>query len=232
MSESVYAPLDREVEDSPIGVSPRRWQQYFYLLLAFYALSVAVLVLEPFQQRGSAGITIFPEFSKHQVTFRENVTFERDIPGINNSVWNSLLPEGAGFIKVDEPTRFGLSGGFPLEDLPGTAEQYCISMFHQLNCLATLKRAFEIVKQSPRSSEPDLLLEHAAHCWDYLRQAIMCAADLTLETAIVKDGKMLSSVDGWDSTHQCIDYGEVYAYAYEHRSNHNQDGIINEGENR
>lgn len=41
-----------------------------------------------------------------------------------------------------------------------------------------------------------------AHCFDYLRQAIMCAGDMTLErTAIEADGTR--SVTGWGDRHVC-----------------------------
>lgn len=45
--------------------------------------------------------------------------------------------------------------------------------------------------------------KHLLHCFDYLRQGIMCAGDMTLEwpkEQKVGDG---SKVDGWGVEHQC-----------------------------
>jgi hypothetical protein len=50
---------------------------------------------------------------------------------------------------------------------------------------------------------------HSAHCFDYLRQSIMCAADTSLE------GKTEAG-PGWGSKHQCTDYDALLAWANEH----------------
>lgn len=50
---------------------------------------------------------------------------------------------------------------------------------------------------------------HSAHCFDYLRQALMCAADTTLE------GKTEAG-PGWGSEHECTDYDALLEWANEH----------------
>lgn len=47
---------------------------------------------------------------------------------------------------------------------------------------------------------------HSAHCFDYLRQSIMCAADTSLE------GKTEAG-PGWGSEHECTDYDALLAWA-------------------
>jgi hypothetical protein len=67
--------------------------------------------------------------------------------------------------------------------------------------------------------------DHINHCFDYLRQAIMCAGDTTLEKAIVgEDGQIKRDVEGWDVEHQCRDYNAIYAFATENHA-HNETGI-------
>jgi hypothetical protein len=61
------------------------------------------------------------------------------------------------------------------------------------------------------------LSEHWNHCFDYLRQALMCAADVTLEKLKMDGNTQLESVDGWGTTHMCRDYQEVYRWAAAHR---------------
>ena len=67
--------------------------------------------------------------------------------------------------------------------------------------------------------------DHLEHCFDYLRQGIMCAGDLTLESARVeKDGSRIQ-VDGWGIAHQCRDWNAIKTFAIEHRAS-NRSGIL------
>jgi hypothetical protein len=50
---------------------------------------------------------------------------------------------------------------------------------------------------------------HSAHCFDYIRQALMCAGDTTLE------GKTEAG-PGWGSVHECVDYDALLGWANEH----------------
>jgi hypothetical protein len=47
---------------------------------------------------------------------------------------------------------------------------------------------------------------HSAHCFDYLRQSIMCAGDTNLE------GKTAAG-PGWGSEHECVDYDALLRWA-------------------
>ncbi|OJJ48982.1 hypothetical protein ASPZODRAFT_139933 [Penicilliopsis zonata CBS 506.65] len=112
---------------------------------------------------------------------------------------------GKSFIAVDNPSSHGLSGGFPI---PGRdSEGYSLSLFHQLYCLA--------LDSDPASSSPMHMHihgnAHLNHCMDYLRQAIICAADTTLEKARAENGTLQQATDGWEVIHQCRDWDRVYA---------------------
>lgn len=54
--------------------------------------------------------------------------------------------------------------------------------------------------------------KHIIHCFDYLRQSIMCAADSTLERM---DPKTVTT-DGWGTTHQCHDYDALFKWSEDH----------------
>ena len=49
--------------------------------------------------------------------------------------------------------------------------------------------------------------KHITHCFNLLRQAILCAADTTLDP--MKDGQ---ATDGLNVTHVCRDWTQVYAF--------------------
>jgi hypothetical protein len=54
---------------------------------------------------------------------------------------------------------------------------------------------------------------HFLHCIDYLRQAIMCSADLALEIHGPNDADDLGPLDGgWNGHHICKDYSQVLGY--------------------
>lgn len=70
-------------------------------------------------------------------------------------------------------------------------------------------------------------------CFDYLRQTLACAADVTLEDVTIKDGDddnedgdgdagapmlLMAEVEGWHATHDCRDYQALYNWAAEHRA--------------
>ncbi len=60
--------------------------------------------------------------------------------------------------------------------------------------------------------------EHIYHCFDYIRQKIMCNADTTVEKAKTVGGKIVRGVDGWGVAHECRSYDAIFEYAAAHRS--------------
>ena len=67
---------------------------------------------------------------------------------------------------------------------------------------------------------------HIGHCFDYIRQAIMCSGDMTLEGAMrLPSGELGPSVDGWGATHQCRSWDGVMAFMNENKAPNNHSGI-------
>ncbi|KAK2827870.1 hypothetical protein FQN49_007256 [Arthroderma sp. PD_2] len=62
---------------------------------------------------------------------------------------------------------------------------------------------------------------HVGHCVDYLRQALMCAADTNLE-ALDKNNHS----DGWAMVRTCRDFDKVYAWSIDW-ANTTEAGLIN-----
>lgn len=58
---------------------------------------------------------------------------------------------------------------------------------------------------------------HLPHCFEYLRQSIMCCGDTALEGQHTTFPDSIIGSDGWDAKHVCKDYSAVYAYLEEHR---------------
>ncbi|SPO06899.1 uncharacterized protein DNG_09593 [Cephalotrichum gorgonifer] len=181
---------------------------------------VAAVVFLLVQRKGAgrpefAGdITGFaPRFTQRLVRFEPNYDFvpenmTRFLSEETLNRWLDLVPKGLGFLEIQDPSKYN--------DLPTPLEEYvnktvyASSMTHQLHCLHS------IIDSHTRLAlgwpvDPDYW--HVQHCFEYLRQSIMCYGDVALEGAetTFPDRKRGGS-DGWDATHVCKDYGEVYTY--------------------
>ncbi|CAK96506.1 hypothetical protein AlacWU_09767 [Aspergillus niger] len=125
------------------------------------------------------------------------------LPHDTDRSWESLLlPQNGGILKVRTDNN--------------TITDYGISMFHQLHCLTVLRGLIfpESSQHHGASTSPSHSGDdhedavHWAHCFDYIAQAIICAADDTIEPphpAINKDGNRILVIDGIGHTHQCRD---------------------------
>jgi len=66
---------------------------------------------------------------------------------------------------------------------------------------------------------------HVNHCFDYLRQSIMCAGDMTIEWARDRHG-VRTDVDGWNIPHQCKNWQEMIDFTLQHKAPSNKTGIV------
>ncbi|KAE8350326.1 hypothetical protein BDV28DRAFT_151033 [Aspergillus coremiiformis] len=164
------------------------------------------------------------------VTFLPHDEYTQQPPEKPGSVWDKLIPPGRGFVKAIRTK----SGSLAFEEYSSAAHEtnpsknvYSISAFHQMHCLAVIYNALSSKQNSGHKSRHDHS-DHTNHCIDYLRQAIMCASDATLESSEVLDGNGNSTraVDGWNNTHQCRDWDSLYEFASRHRLA-DGDGIVN-----
>ncbi|KAI3554524.1 hypothetical protein CABS03_07786 [Colletotrichum abscissum] len=128
-----------------------------------------------------------------------------------NNAWSSLIPKEGGFFEHPAITS-GVS---------------CFAVFHQIHCLDMLRLAlYELhpgtkgnrqnsshatshQKHSGADSTTDANssydIYHVGHCFDLLRQAIMCRPDLTVEILEPEFG----GVTGFGTKHQCVNWQEL-----------------------
>ena len=86
--------------------------------------------------------------------------------------------------------------------------------YTQTHEIATLKNESG-VDPFLESLHANYKLDHIQHCIDYLRQALMCAADTNLEDRNVTTGK----TNGWGFARKCRNYWGVVAWAEQWRNN-------------
>jgi len=109
--------------------------------------------------------------------------------------WQSLFPAGEAWKNDnDEPI-------------------FATTMTHQLHCLYMMGMIYSgLTTNKTDMFTPDYNI-HFFHCIDYLRQAVMCSADLALEPHLIADPDDNGPGDGsWKAMHVCKDYGQVIKY--------------------
>ncbi|KAF6808879.1 hypothetical protein CSOJ01_07241 [Colletotrichum sojae] len=127
---------------------------------------------------------------------------------LNN--WNELMPRttvGMGFQWVNDTHRY--------HDLPTPIvwpdkTVFTTSITHQLHCLFAVVQTYSGLTSGHEI--PDDHHWHMIHCFSYLRQTIMCSADMALEGLETTFPDHNGGSDGWDSKHVCKDYNQVKNY--------------------
>lgn len=61
---------------------------------------------------------------------------------------------------------------------------------------------------------------HVRHCFNLLRQAVLCASDTTLDPLDHADDGKLTGADGLGTTHVCRDWTKVYDFVWENQNRH------------
>ncbi|TFK41685.1 hypothetical protein BDQ12DRAFT_392738 [Crucibulum laeve] len=126
----------------------------------------------------------------------------------------SMYPGQLGFLRLGPNKRF-----------------FGIAMYHQLHCLDSLRQAIihgpDWMHHSRRAmmGGADPLgkrdqVPHADHCLNYLRQTILCSADMTLEPELVLGSQDVG--EGLAVTHVCKDWSAVHDFAEKNWEEWNQ----------
>ncbi|KXT02580.1 hypothetical protein AC578_10670 [Pseudocercospora eumusae] len=135
----------------------------------------------------------------------------------NDAAWGEMMPPGDGFVRIQTPPTSIPAG------IGSKGEIYDISLFHQLHCLSHIRTYLYTMQASLNQSSPvetfKILLapqeDHVQHCFDYLRQGLMCAGDMTLEWPRTEDDGRRFAVDGWHVEHQCKSWDAIMRYMEE-----------------
>lgn len=125
------------------------------------------------------------------MTFEESIRYSIDGPTADIE-WKTLrnYDGHAGYVRLGPNRRV-----------------FSVSMFHQLHCIDSLRIALI------RPDDADAMPEHIHHCFSYLRQALLCAADSTLEPGdfVMKN----YTVQPVSHTRVCKDWSSLYEGAAE-----------------
>jgi len=122
-------------------------------------------------------------------------------------------------MKIKTPTKYSnLPTPLP-EYLAQNMTVFTTSVTHQLHCLYTIVEAYSAMSSKTMLKVPSKRPWHIQHCFEYLRQSIMCCGDTALEGAETTFPDGVKGSDGWDAKHVCKDYRKVYEYLERERAN-------------
>ncbi|KAI1341147.1 hypothetical protein F5Y15DRAFT_25745 [Xylariaceae sp. FL0016] len=195
----------------------RNWTWYFRLALdVFMAVTIAALLARPaYYEHVDGRRSPVPKFSQKTYTYlpdphyvKEDMLFdEKDtLSTLHN--WIPLSAKARGYVQIPDHASYPtLSPPYTVAlNRSSEGPAYMMSVFHQLHCLSYLVSHYQQGYAGAELTED--VAHHSAHCFDYLRQSIMCAADTNLEGAT-------DAGPGWGSEHVCKDYEEVLRWADE-----------------
>ncbi|KAJ6191949.1 hypothetical protein J3E72DRAFT_273885 [Bipolaris maydis] len=116
--------------------------------------------------------------------------------------------DGLGFVRVEDEHKYGLHGGYQYKNKSEHYTAFTVAMYHQLHCVGREVYSDKAHETNLNETEKmHMRYQHANHCFDYLRQAIMCYADTTLE-----------GVDELGLTHQCKRWDEFERWYHKYKA--------------
>lgn len=123
------------------------------------------------------------------MTVQENHRFSL----IDDTAWAETMPGHRGFVRLG---REGRSFG--------------VSAYHQLHCINALRFDYTVARDGLVTDAAALSakLGHDSHCFQFVRQAILCKADDTL-VPINNEGNQTLSSAGFGVTHRCRNWARV-----------------------
>jgi len=123
-------------------------------------------------------------------------------------------PEGLGYVQINNTEDYN-NLPTPLEFYPDST--FTTSVTHQLHCLHAIVEVVAAYTSNQLDKLPEEGPWHLSHCFDYLRQSIMCCGDVALEGQQTTFPPGFKGSDGWDAKHVCRDYGQVLAHLERNR---------------
>ncbi|KAK3073640.1 hypothetical protein LTR53_004599 [Teratosphaeriaceae sp. CCFEE 6253] len=204
--------------------SERRLKRWIVALSTLLGLAVLAIILAmsnaSLALRGSETMRgPVPFIPSTKVTFERDELFAGPETQERDAAWSGMMPAGDGFILIANHTAQE-THHLPLGKATSRGQVYDISVFHQLHCLANIRKHLFLLQAAMDGDNKqdiyDMLLQpqedHVHHCFDYIRQALMCAGDMTVEWPRTEEDGSRFAVDGWGITHECRDWDAIMGY--------------------
>ncbi|EFQ91546.1 hypothetical protein PTT_11592 [Pyrenophora teres f. teres 0-1] len=229
---SDHSPMEAPDEKDDLSIWPPRhlsrlfsYKTLFGASLALWIVTSAtfgwVLAHRPCGYGNHAATLMpFPPVPSRVVAFEPNSKFHYTAKDAGGPAWSALMPNDGGILSVADPSKYQLPASYKDRN-NSNAEVYSMSMFHQLHCLNSIRMQLGMLEGFINNTAADVHQRnvfapesHVNHCFDYLRQAIMCAGDLSLEHSVVPSE---FGFNGWGTSHKCADWSAMWDIAVDRR---------------
>ncbi|MCJ1352141.1 MAG: hypothetical protein MMC33_002125 [Icmadophila ericetorum] len=164
----------------------------------------------------SAVAHTYTHLKSQEEIYMPNMTSNEDREKVRHA-WDLLMPLGSGSVSIPNWRDYPLLGE-PIADDPLRAGPiFEASWTHALHCLYYSVDSYHQLIVNGRTGEENP--HHAAHCFEYLRNSILCNLDMTLE------GSYSTSREGGGQAHVCRDRDAAIAWIEARRVDDLQDII-------
>ena len=176
-----YAPLDDGDQNQDSARQNYNSARKWILALTILTISTSLAMILLYVSKHPAGGKHWMYINSYRAqTFQQTPRNESDEAF-------KCLPNGNGLIYINPAVQHGLPPGLPSGD--GGHNLYGIGFAHQLYCLAAIRSELHLFADNgseidnPEQQRQDFhnRLASIEQCIDYLRQKIMCVADITIE---------------------------------------------------
>ncbi|KAI0834756.1 hypothetical protein F5Y06DRAFT_278335 [Hypoxylon sp. FL0890] len=198
--------FDLPRENPPVS----RCQRIFYITA--FALSMTIMLglgylvgswHERNMRRTQIGIPSTEPVGGLHYYMHFNGSFPQRSNPESDTLWDSLFPEKRGFILHPQVA-------------PNVAG---IAVFHELHCLNILRVAYfasldgiiEEMGAESQDANHRTSRHHIRHCFEYLRQSLICLADANLEDM----NYTTRGISGWQTERTCRDFEGLKSWAGE-----------------
>ncbi|KAH7383994.1 hypothetical protein BKA66DRAFT_463249 [Pyrenochaeta sp. MPI-SDFR-AT-0127] len=205
-----------------------------YIFVALLSLLLGVVFGEIFRLEYEVDGYTPPFGNTHRtiknVVWQRNDTFAQEPSAVTEKAWADLIPQGRGFVSHPTLTKNELKSVSVFHEihcLHGIRTAYFTSDYLHRKLQHELHASSHRRSSSDHPHVPDnfvinayleeqiqhpehahgLAAGHVKHCFEYLRQALMCAADTNLEDVNVEDGQ--EGAPGWGTKRVCRDFDGV-----------------------
>ncbi|TAQ91305.1 hypothetical protein B7494_g276 [Chlorociboria aeruginascens] len=168
-------------------------------------------------------VLLTPEEDK----FIPNLTSDANRMEIRNN-WDMLMPLGSGTVVIPDWEKHPMLGKPVMDDPIHTGSIYEASWTHAIHCVSlpllfedfpnamklyyTVDTYHQLVVNNKFGFDGERNDYHASHCFEYLRQQILCMADMTLEGS-----ESALDATGKGQAHMCRNREEAVSWIEQNR---------------
>ncbi|KAH8812255.1 hypothetical protein F5884DRAFT_898552 [Xylogone sp. PMI_703] len=158
------------------------------------------------QLLGVAEIPVEMELYRFRTGVPEKTAFFGVSNASTDAAWNTILD--AGLVQLTQPQADKLSAPTARNPTNPTSYVGMLEVFHQLHCLHTIRRVVYSSDEAFISDQSG----HIAHCFEYLRQTLMCLADVHIAPISWNEKKRQYAIHH-DTVRQCRNFEKIHLWA-------------------